>query len=351
MDMRLRAFMNSIRTLGCLAAVSCWVCVASIVSAAESEQVSVQSAEKAQSSEDRFFADCPRGQRVILHDEQSPVDMHSVLYTTLGLLELEVVRVADWLIDLLWPGPGPTPFRKSMRGVRGQFSKLPHWTPVRRLGELVDALQLPELSISDATATYSLAGGGERGPAGGILHRADRLIDWTQHVTGDINRAGGWILGQTQGLIPWAMPERLVDGTQWLVIRTFNTVSIMATRAIDQGINSVEMTTEGFLNIAYRRPHRELTVFLRLPTSVYRAHELWFLEHNTRVIIGTPEAFAQTTHARLGHGRRRVIPDDWPNIELAKVDHLVVMLSPALMQRAPEFLHGYVVPAAWVLGE
>src|SRR3989338_1023565 len=130
----------------------------------------------------RFFADCPHHPRRQVHREQSLWDAHAVLYTTANLLELEVFRLADWLIDLPLPGPPLRPFEWSINRIRNGYHRLPPSRPVARAGELVDALQLRELSLGDATAGYSLTGGGQVNPGGGTLLRVNKLIDWTQHV-------------------------------------------------------------------------------------------------------------------------------------------------------------------------
>ena len=50
--------------------------------------------------EERFFAKCPARPRLRVHRDHQWLDVHGVLYTAANVMELEVIRLADWLIDL-----------------------------------------------------------------------------------------------------------------------------------------------------------------------------------------------------------------------------------------------------------
>ena len=302
--------------------------------------------------EARFFKDCPQRHALHLHEERNPWDLHALLYTTLGLSEVEFLRMADGLVDLPLPGHALHPFRRAVVAIRAGYDQLPPWRLRQRVGEFVDALQLPELSLGDATATYSVATGGITGPGSGMMVRLSKLIDWTQHVTGDLNQLSGRLIGRPRGLITWMLPEQAVDGAQWLLIKTFHHLSVLMARSVDHGLTGVEMTGDAFLNVGRRRPHQETTVFLRLPIEVYRAHELWILEHRTHLVVGPPALFLHSSHAALAHHPQTML-SDWSLIDQPNHEEpvLIVMTTVRVMSRAPESLTPYVVPAAWVLNE
>ena len=309
-------------------------------------------AEAQTAGEERFFAHCPRRERLHLHDERRALDLHTLLYTAVGMAELEVWRVADWLIDLPLPGPPRAPFQRTTRAVRSGYNRLPPWRVRQRVGELVDALQLAELSLGDAAATYSAATGDVAGPGSGMLVRVHKLIDWVQHVTGDLNRLSGRMVGRPHGLIPGTLPERAVAGGQWLFIKAFNQAGILTARALDAGLTTVELAGESVVNLGHRRPHQHTTVFLRLPMAAYRAHEVWILEHQARLVLGTAEEFARSTHAALTHRRRPATLAAWSRVErLAGEPEVVVMTTTRVLSRAAGSLAAYVVPAAWVLND
>lgn len=303
--------------------------------------------------ETKFFADCPHGQPLHLHHETHPWDLHNVLFTTLGVAQLEVFRVADGLIDLPLPGTPLHPFQRTTAAIRSGYHRLPPWRLTQRVGELVDAFQIPELSLGDASATYSVTTGDIAGPGSGMVIRVHKLIDWIQHVTGDLNRLGGRCVGRPQGIVTWSLPERTVDGIQWLLLKTFNRVGVLLTRTIDGTLTGVEVVGEHILNAGYRLPHQQETVFLRLPVQMLREQEAWLDEHRAQFLIGTPEGFARTTHAALAHGRRGGRPPTWTTATSSADEEptVIVMMTIWTLARAPAALRSYVVPAAWVLKE
>jgi len=315
-------------------------------------------------AEARFFADCPRRGRIQLHDERRPWDLHTLLYSGLGVLELEVLRVADWAIDLPLPGQPLRPFQRTAQAIRSGYNRLPPWGVRRRVGEFVDALQLAEVSLGDAASTYSVATAEAAGPGSGLFIRVHKLVDWTQHVTGDVNQLIGMPVGRPRGLIPGSLPERAVDRTQWLLIKLFNAANVFVARTLDHGLTTVELAGETVVNIGHRPPHPQQTVFLRLPRAAYQAHELWLLEHQAHLVIGDRARFAQATHATLAHprrwrdpaaggGRRRPVSlAEWGQPDRsAGPPEVIVMTTARVASRAPRELAAYVVPAAWVLND
>lgn len=301
--------------------------------------------------ERRFFHDCPHRPATHVHDDRNPWDPHSLVYTTLSVSELEVLRVADWLIDLPMPGEPLHPLQRATRSIRAGFHRLPRWTVIRRTGELVDAFQLPELSLGDASAARSAATGGSAGPGSGMILRINKLVDWMQHVVGDVNGLTGRLIGRPRGLITWALPGRMVDGGQWALQKTFNAIGIVVERTIDGGLSGSERLGDGVLNLGWERPHQQQTVFLRMSARAFRVHELWLLEHRSDLVIGSAATVASATHAMLAHRKAAVTPAEWPALErfLSAEEPIIVMTTRRVIARAPDPLKAYVVPAAWVL--
>ncbi|MBI4342693.1 MAG: hypothetical protein HY599_04945 [Candidatus Omnitrophica bacterium] len=301
--------------------------------------------------EQRFFARCPHEPPRHLHDETRPWDLHTLLYTGLGVSEIEVFRAADWLLDAPLPGRPLQPFQRASRGIRRSYYRLPRWWVVSRFGEFVDALQIPELSLGDASTTYTVATGGTTGPGSGMVTRVHRLVDWAQHLTGDLNRLAGMVVMRPRGLITWSLPGRTIDEFQWGLLKTFNAGSVLIGRTLDGTLTAVEASGDRVINAGHRRPHRQTTVFLRLPRQVYRAHELWILEHRPQLVIGEAALFARATHAELAHHRRHPAVREWDPISRPGSGDgpVVIMMTTRVIARAPEPLRQYVVPAAWVL--
>jgi hypothetical protein len=305
------------------------------------------------SGEERFFAECPRGRPVSLHNDANPWDLHAMLYTVMGLSQVEILRLADAMIDLPLPGPRVQPFRWLVNGVRSGFHRLPPWRTVQRAGELVDAFQLPELSLGDASATYTVATGGLTGPGSGTIIRIHKLIDWSQHVTGDLNRLMGRPLGRRKGLMTWPLPGRGIDGAQRFLLVSFQHASVLVAKTLEGSLTGVELAAEQVVNIGHRPSHARQTVFLRLPLDVYRAHELWVLEHRPNLIVTLAEDLRRTTHAELAHRRRPLKLHEWSPVDVPgqEPEEIVILTTTRVMSRAPEALRPYVVPAAWILAD
>lgn len=301
--------------------------------------------------EARFFAQCPQRREARLHRDANPWDPHAILYTVLGSSEVEVLRMVDWMIDAVVPYYSVRPFQRTTQAIRSQYNRLPRWRVIERVGEFVDALHITELSFGDATTTHALATGGTTGPGSGMVVRLDKLTDWTQHVVGDVDNLIGCLIGRSRGLLGWSWPGRAVDRVQWMAIKTANRAMLLVNRIVEHTVSATETGTEQLLNVGYQPPHQHTTVFLRLPPEVYRAHELWMLEHRDRLIIGSVDDFAQTTHAALAHRRRHLTVEAWdPIVRPGGPAHLViVMTTTRVFSRAPVSLRPYVVPAAWIL--
>ncbi len=271
--------------------------------------------------------------------------------TVFGLAQVQVIRTLDWLVDAPVPGPGRHFFEHSADAAQRSYYRLPRWWLIRRTGELMAALQLRELTWGDASAAFSAITDASAGPGSGTVVRVNNLIDWTQRVVGDGNRLLGAPAHRSRGLVNWRLPIRAVDGLQWGLLKTFNQVSVIVARTLDETLTGLERAGELAWNAGWSRPHRETAVFVRLPMRAYRAHEVWILEHRRRLTIGTAAQFAATTHAALQHQRKHPVLMDWADLEgaYAQLTEVVLLAPPALMARAPATLQAYVVPAAWVL--
>ncbi len=324
--------------------------LAALAAVALTEPIGADGPAPVATPEARFFSQCPDRKPRQFHHENSPWDLHGVLYTIGGLSELELLRIADWALDLVIPGRPLRPFQRTVRGIRFGYHRLPSWTLRQRLGQFVDAFQIPELSLGDASAAYTVATGGAASPTSGTIVRVEKLLDWTQHVLGDVNRLTGRVIGRREGLLRWAGPGRVVDGVQWLLLKTFNGVSLSIARTMDAGVSGIESVGQGLLNVGHRTPHRRTTVFLVLPKSVYEAHEPWIHRRRRRMVLGDRTLFQRATHAALAHRRAPPALPEWEAAQRDGAEPAVIMMtSVQVLARGPKALRAYVVPVSWVL--
>jgi len=299
----------------------------------------------------RFFADCPAAPAETV---QAPLTTgQRMAYSLIGLGQVEVVRAADWSVDLLWPGRERRPFYSLVALTRSGYAKLPRNRLHTRMGEVADALQLPELSFGDVASTVSPAGPGPVGVGTGTLDRGHRLIDAAQHLVGDVNWLVGAPVGRRQGLITLRWPGQVIDGLQSGLTLSLNLLSGLAGQVLD----TVILTTEGVVKAPWtmwRRPAcQERTVFVQLPRELYAQHQRFWHRHRRGVFVGTAEELRTLTHAELFHprrgrrygGRTRAELDRVPSSEAT----VVVVTDDRLARRLHDALRPYVVPAEWVL--
>jgi len=301
------------------------------------------------SFEERFFAQCARPHHLSIHHEESPADLHAILYTSANLMELEVLRVVDWVIDLPFPGKQMRPCEWTVEGIRHAYHRVGTVWPLPRIGEFVDALQIPELSLGDAASAYTAVTGGYVSAGSGTMVRVNKLIDWTQHVTGDLNQFSGRVVGQQHGLIRWSLPARLVDGIQAGFTRTFHVLSLLVVRGLDHGVRKIETVADVIVNVGQPTSHLERTVFLRMPASVYRAHEAWASRNRRRVFVTTEEELRRVTHAQLFHPRdRQPRLRRWSLQQFDREpEHVIVVTDARVFSHAPHALQPYVIPPSW----
>ncbi len=296
-----------------------------------------------------FFSGCPRKLPRKIHNAYSARDPHAIAYAVGNVMELEVIRLADWLIDLPWPGPELRPLERGADTMRAWYAHLGRSRPVERFGELVDALQIRQLSLGD----YTAVAGGNVSSGSGMVVRINKLIDWTQHLVGDMNRLIGWPVRRPDGLVTWAAPGRLVDHGQRIMVKLFHGLTVLIVQGIDGGIAGSEYGVERLVNAPRPAPHHLETVFLRLSPNVYRVHELWILAHRRSIYVGTTEELAGLTHAEIFHPRRaqRHGDTEWWNLERLTPEppSLVLVTDRRTFATAPPSMAAYVVPAAWVL--
>jgi len=119
-------------------------------------------------------------ERPVLHDRQNPFDIHNIGTDLLALSQLELVTLADRVVDLVVPGPPVRPIDTVLGGAGGLV-----WQGRRRgsyLGtrfeQIVWALKIRQVALGDIYPFSS----GNRERIGGV-------VDWLQLLLDDGDRA------------------------------------------------------------------------------------------------------------------------------------------------------------------
>jgi hypothetical protein len=309
---------------------------------------------------DRFFAECPgQAKQQVFKKKSYVISLQRTLYSLSNLMELEIIRIGDWLVDVPFPGPPRRPLESFIDSLHYSYNRLGNSRPIERFGEFADALQIPELSLGDISGGYAAFTGGSAFPGSGMIVRFNKLTDWAQNVGHDVNSLFGIPFGKKEGLVNFSFPAKSVDSVQAAVTRIFHSAQIILARTIDFGVSGIDKAVLRCVGFKNRRSHAESTVFFRMPVGVYRANELWFLEHGNKVYAGTKDELSKLNHASIFHikkmhsastGNRKQM---WYSIDrfMPEPSIVIAITDERTASTAPKSLLDYLIPVDMVMEE
>ncbi|MCX6357283.1 MAG: hypothetical protein NT045_05320, partial [Candidatus Aureabacteria bacterium] len=121
------------------------------------------------------------------HNLESPGDIHVISANVLGLLNREVFDDVDNLFDLAYPGDRKKPLSSGIGALGAGYDKIPNIYPKERVGELMHALQIKELTWGDAPSIILMSPTGAAGR--GAIFRGTLIITWLEHIFSDMDYA------------------------------------------------------------------------------------------------------------------------------------------------------------------
>ncbi len=242
------------------------------------------------SSEELFWSD-----PMTVHDYKKKSDLHNISVSLLALSELEFVRLGDGLADLSLRRK-ERPLSQSLDSVEYAYGKLPQIEPVRRLGQLFDALQLRQLSLSDARVLgVFLSGQGMGGVTPVMQIRIYKLVVFLEDVIYDIDRAVmfpvNWgisglrekptrvqslgYLASGLGFLRW----EISSGLRWL-----NKELVRVGSNIVMGFEKIH---DAKIRKKLKKKNRHMFVYSKMPLSVYEAHQKYLTGKNKASYVGS----------------------------------------------------------------
>lgn len=120
------------------------------------------------------------------HDLEKPTDIHVIGADLVGVLNREAFSDLDNLFDLAYPGDNKKPIGTGLARLTEGYEKLPDYYPKERFRELLHALQIKEITYSNASPIVFLNPVGAAGR--GSAYRVSLLIEWLEHVFTDMDR-------------------------------------------------------------------------------------------------------------------------------------------------------------------
>lgn len=242
------------------------------------------------SAEDIYWAE-----PMTVHDYEKNTDLHNIALSSLSIIELEFIRLGDGLINFTTRS-NKSPFSRSMDAVEYAYSELPQIRPVRRLGQLWNALQIRQLSLSDARVVSSIL---LADPYGGVTSmmqvRANKLLILVEDILYDVD-------GAVMSPFNWGFsaarkkPTKiksigfLADGLGALRRQIFKALNYVDTKVVQLGSDTlfgVKKIQDTMIRHGRKKKHGHLRVYAKMPISVFEENRSFLAAKKQDVFAGT----------------------------------------------------------------
>lgn len=259
------------------------------------------------SSEDLFWTD-----PMTVHDYKKDSDLHNVAVSAMAFTELEFVRLGDGLLDLAARNK-KSPISKSLDSLEYSYSRLPRIEPVRRFGQFWDALQLRQLSLSDARLVGSVLVGDSMGGVTPLMQvRVYKLVVLVEDILYDVDRT-------VMSPLNWGAsalsrePIRLksigfaADGLgflRWEMATGLKWVSREVVRASSKIVTGLEKPHDAMIRRKRKKQNERILIYAKMPLSVFLENQSYFTGKKKKTSVGTLENW----HERYAQDPQR-LPD------------------------------------------
>ncbi len=225
------------------------------------------------SAEDLFWA-----KPITIHDFKNHKDLHNFGVSFLSLTEMEFVRLGDGLIDFSLR-THRRPIAHSLDSLEYAYSELPQIYPVRRTGQLFDALQLRQLSVSDFRILHALISFQKIGGITPIMQtRIYKCIVFVEDLIDDADRAlmlpiNAELSRERHEKVRFKMLGYAGEGLGYGRFKVFSGLRIVNKEVIKLGvkaINRVEAVENSRIRSKRMKQNKHALIYSRMPLEVYR---------------------------------------------------------------------------------
>lgn len=300
------------------------------------------------SAEDLFWND-----PMTVHDYKRDTDLHNIAVSAMALTELEFVRLGDGFVSLVARNK-KSPISNSLDSLEYAYSRLPRIEPVRRFGQFWDALQLRQLSLSDARLIGSVLAGDMMGGITPIMQvRAYKLVVWVEDVIYDLDSAILYPVNWgVSTIVERPFQVRLLgyaaDGLgylRWKASAGLKIVSREIVRVSREAINVLEKPQDGLVRRKRRKQNAHIHIFSKMPLSVFMEHRRFFQKKKNALSVGTIEDWRDQI-CRAPALPDNIHPKDLSLENLSILDssrEVIVSCHFAGWEKAPRELKKYVI--------
>lgn len=241
------------------------------------------------SSEDLYWSE-----PMTVHDFKKKSDFHSVAISTLAITELQFVRLGDGLINMTARNK-KSPISKSLDSLEYAYSRLPQIEPVRRFGQLFNALQLRQASLSDARIIGSLFFGGVGGVTPIMQVRVYNVVVWVEDVVYDLDSA-------IMSPLNWSLsalrekPTHVktlgyaADGIgylRWELAAGVKYLNRKIARFSSDAMLGIEKIQDSSIRRKRKKIGKDVRVYAKMPLAVFQENQKYFTGKKANVSAGT----------------------------------------------------------------
>ena len=269
-----------------------------------------------------------------VHDYKKKSDLHNIAVSTMALTELEFVRLGDGILNFSLRSK-KNPIARSLDSLEYAYSKLPRIEPVRRFGQLWDALQLRQISLSDARIVSSILFTDGYGGITPIMQvRVYKLVVFVEDIIYDVDGAimfpFNWGLSALRD-----KPTKIkslgyvADGVgilRWNISVALKYINKKVVRLGSDIILGIEKIHDVTIRRKRKKANVDLLIYSKMPLEVFKENQSYFTEKKKPVFVGTlPDWYDKVFHDPT------LLPEDIrdQNVQIAEPE-------PALIQNSPQ---------------
>lgn len=241
------------------------------------------------SSEDLYWSD-----PVTIHDYKKKEDLHNAALSAMALSELQFVRLGDGLLNFTTRSK-KSPISRSIDSLEYAYSKLPRVEPVERFGQFWDALQIRELSLSDARLIGSILDGGYGGITPVMQVRVYKLMVWVEDILYDVDRA---VMSPVNWGISSVRKEPahvqslgyVADGLgllRWEFSGALKYVSQKVGRVGADLVLGIEKGHDALIRRKQKKKHAHVLIYSKMPPAVFEEYRSTLTDKKGGVFSGT----------------------------------------------------------------
>ncbi|HNX68842.1 MAG TPA: hypothetical protein PLL75_07685 [Candidatus Omnitrophota bacterium] len=242
------------------------------------------------SSEDLYWTE-----PMTVHDYKKNSDLHNISVSIMAMTELEFVRLADGLYGVTLRTK-KRPLSQSLDSLDYAYRKLPRIEPIRRFGQLFDALQLRQLSLSDArTVGVFMSGQGMGGVTPIMQVRIYKLLVWLEDVIYDIDETAMFpinygvsrIRKEPTKIKTFSYAADGIGAARWEFFAALNVLNREMVRIGSKIITTLEAPKNSSIRRKLKKQNRHKLIYSRMPIEVFRKNQSFLISKDKNAFAGT----------------------------------------------------------------